>query len=145
VQIRVYPVDSFKAASHSIQHNASRALGLSGVARVVIAVRDLERALEVYGHRLALEAVEPRPDPRRGVVAALCAAPAGGRIELVAPVDPSQPFAAAIAERLERVGEGMFALVLQAPDPRAARRALAERGIEPENLFGARILLEPAS
>jgi catechol 2,3-dioxygenase-like lactoylglutathione lyase family enzyme len=145
VLIRVYPVDSFEPARHPIERDPARALGLSGIVRVVIAVRDLERALETYAHRLGLEAGEPRPDPRRGVAAALCVPPAGGRIELVAPTDPRQPFAAAIAERLDRVGEGMFALVLQAPDPQAARRALAERGIEPENLFGARLLLEPAS
>jgi catechol 2,3-dioxygenase-like lactoylglutathione lyase family enzyme len=145
VLIRVYPVNSFAAAAHPIQRNPARALGLSGVARVVIAVRDLERAREIYAQRLALAAVEERADPQRGVAAALLAPPAGGRIELVTPTDPRQPFAAAIAAHLERMGEGMFALVLRAPNPRAAREALAERGIDPENVFGARLLLEPAS
>lgn len=158
VLIRVYPVDSFQAASEQIQRNEARALGLSGVARVVIAVRDLKRALDVYGRRFALDAREPRLDPRRGVSAAICLPPAGGRIELVEPTDSRQPFAAAIAERLSRAGEGMFALVLQASEPAAVAAALRERGlqlrpfagqpgaieIDPRSLFGARVLVEPA-
>lgn len=158
VLIRVYPCDSFQAASEQVQRNEARALGLSGIARVVIAVRDLPPALDVYGRRLALEARERRADAQRGVAAALCAAPAGGVIELCEPKDPRRPFAAAIAERLKRAGEGMFALVLQAPDPAAVAAALAQRGlalgpfadqagvfeIDPASSFGARILIEPA-
>jgi catechol 2,3-dioxygenase-like lactoylglutathione lyase family enzyme len=159
VLIRVYPIDSFRAASEQIQRNEARALGLSGIARVVIAVRDLESARDVYGRRFALDVGEPVADAQRGVVAAFCVPPAGGRIELTLPVDLGRPFAAAISERLGRAGEGMFALVVQAPDPAAVASALRARGlragsfageagvveIDPESLFGARLLVESKS
>jgi catechol 2,3-dioxygenase-like lactoylglutathione lyase family enzyme len=158
VLIRVYPSRSFQAASELAQGNEARALGLSGIVRVVIAVRELKRALEVYGRRFGLDAREPTADARRGVGAAICAAPAGGQIELVEPMDPRKPFAAEIAEQLNRAGEGMFAVVLQAPDPAAMAQALTQRGlaarpfadqpgvieIERGSLFGARILVEPS-
>jgi catechol 2,3-dioxygenase-like lactoylglutathione lyase family enzyme len=158
VLIRVYPSRSFQAASEQVQWNEERTLGLSGVVRVVIAVRDLKRALEVYGRRFGLDARERALDARRGVAASICAAPAGGQIELVEPTDPRKPFAAEIAEHLGRAGEGMFALVLQAPDPGTVAAALAQRGltvrpfaeqdgvveIERGSLFGARVLVEPS-
>lgn len=159
VLIRVYPTGSFQAASGQVERNEERALGLSGVRRVVIAVRDVERALEVYERRFALAAREPIADAQRGVAVAICAAPAGGSIELVAPIDPAQPFAASIAEHLAHRGEGMFALVVQAPDPVTAARELGLRGLavrpfagqagvvelDPRGLFGARVLIESRS
>jgi len=158
VLIRVYPSLSFQAASELVQRNEARALGLSGIVRVVTAVCDVKQALEVYGRRFGLAAREPSVDAARGVVAAICAAPAGGQIELVEPTDPRAPFAAEIAEHLARAGEGMFALVLQAPDPAAVAAALAKRGLTTrpfdeqaavfevarESLFGTRILIEPS-
>jgi catechol 2,3-dioxygenase-like lactoylglutathione lyase family enzyme len=158
VLIRVYPSGSFRAAPEQIQRNEARALGLSGIARVVIAVRDLERALEVYTRQLGLGLRGRADDSRRGVSFAICAAPAGGAIELAQPRDASRPFATALSEHLSRAGEGMFALVLQAPDPARVAAALAERGLpvegfageretfalDPAGLFGARVLIEPS-
>jgi catechol 2,3-dioxygenase-like lactoylglutathione lyase family enzyme len=158
VLIRVYPSGSFQAASEQVQKNQARTLGLSGVVRVVVAVRDLEHALKVYGRSFALDVRTRALDAPRGVAAAICAAPAGGQIELVEPTDPGRPFAAAIAEHSSRAGEGMFALVLQATDPAAVGSALALRGltvgpfadqpgvleIDPGGLFGARVLIEPS-
>jgi hypothetical protein len=80
-------------------------------------------------------------------------------IELVEPTDSRRPFAAAVAEQLGHAGEGMFALVLQAPEPEAAAAALVARGLEvrplaepagvieivPESAFGARLLIERAT
>jgi catechol 2,3-dioxygenase-like lactoylglutathione lyase family enzyme len=158
VLIRVYPSRSFEAAPEQVQRSATRALGLSGIARVAIAVRDAKRARDVYAGGLGLAASGPVADARRGVVAATCAAPEGAAIELLEPSDPSRPFAAALERRLGEAGEGMFALVLRTPDPAAAARALAQRGlcvtpcageagvveIDPASLYGARVLIEPA-
>jgi len=158
VLIRVYPTGSFRAEAEQIRRNESRALGLSGIVRVVVAVRDLEHAREVYTGRLGLGGCAPTADARRGVRAATCTPPAGGAIELVEPTDTARPFAAAISRHLDRVGEGMFALVVQARDPGTVATALGERGlaatpfagsdaifeIDPGSLFGARLLVEPA-
>lgn len=156
VLIRVYPSRSFVASAEPIERRADRALGLSGIARVVIAVRDAKRAVDTYGRALGLAAQDPRPDARRGVTFARCAAPEGAGVELAEPAAMKQPFAAALAQRLEEVGEGMFALVLQARDPAAAAVALAARGlrvsplageegvfeVDPASLFGTRVHIE---
>jgi catechol 2,3-dioxygenase-like lactoylglutathione lyase family enzyme len=158
VLIRVYPSSSFVAVPQQIQRSEARDLGLSGIARVVIAVRDVKQALDTYGGRLALAGHGPSEDAERGVAAASCAAPVGATIELVEPRDLARPFAAAIAQRLAEAGEGMFALVLRAPDAGAAE-ALVERGlmvrpfarqagvleIDPRSLFGARVLIETSA
>jgi catechol 2,3-dioxygenase-like lactoylglutathione lyase family enzyme len=157
VLIRVYPCDSFRAASEAVQHNAARALGLSGIARVVVAVRDAKRAHDVYRRGIGLAAEEPVEDAARGVVSVRCAAPQGAAIELVEPRDPRRHFATAIAEHLDARGEGLFALVLRAPNPKRAAAALTARGLaarpfadddacfelEPALLFGARVVLSP--
>lgn len=159
VLIRVYPTGSFRAEEGQVRRNEPRALGLSGVVRVVVAVRDLERALDVYARRFDLGARGPMADARRGVAAAICTPPAGGSIELVEPTDAGRPFAAEIARHLSCVGEGMFALVVQAGDPAAVAAALGQRGftakpfaesdavfeIDPGSLFGARLLVEAAA
>jgi catechol 2,3-dioxygenase-like lactoylglutathione lyase family enzyme len=156
VLIRVYPSRSFVASPDQIERRVDRALGLSGIARVVIAVRDAKRALDTYGRGLGLAAQDPTPDPRRGVTVARCGAPEGAVVELAEPVATERPYAAALAQRFEEAGEGMFALVLQAPDPAAAAVALAERGlrvsplageegvfeVDPASLFGTRVHIE---
>ncbi len=159
VLIRVYPSGSFQAPSSDVQRNAGRALGLSGIARVILAVRDLKRARDVYGQSFGLATREPSADARRGVLAVRCSPPAGGAIELVEPSDSRRPFAAALEQQLRRTGEGMFALVLEAPDPESAAAILRARGlgarlfadlpgvveIDPAHLHGARILIEAPS
>lgn len=155
VLIRVYPSRSFVAAPAQIERRADRALGLSGVARVVIAVRDAKRAADTYGRGLGLAGSGPELDAKRGVAFARCKAPDGAVVELAEPVAMERPFAAALAQRLEG-GEGMFALVLQARDPAAAAVALAERGlrvsplageegafeVDPRSLHGTRLRVE---
>ncbi|MCB1686649.1 MAG: VOC family protein [Pseudomonadales bacterium] len=156
VLIRVYPVNSFQAVPEQIQQREDRSLGLTGVCRVIIAVRDLEAASAVYGAGLGLPVAAPARDARRGVSSVTVRPPAGGVIELVSVADPQCPFAASIATHLATRGEGMYALVLQVSDAATAVASLGERGIEVSDdggqpgplevdaasVFGTRILLE---
>jgi catechol 2,3-dioxygenase-like lactoylglutathione lyase family enzyme len=156
VLIRVYPDGSFQAPPGQIDREAAADLGLSGIARVIIAVGDLDRARDVYGHGLGLPVDAAAVDRQRGVAAAICRPPAGGIIELVSVTDASRPFAAAVAAQLASRGEGMFALVLEAADPGAVGAQLRARGVSTtaapgddgavlcDAVFGARILIEPA-
>lgn len=129
VLIRVYPNDSFQAPADQIQRSGERALGLSGITRVMIAVRDLDQAMQVYGAGLGLEIGAAGTDPTQGVRRCLFRPPRGGVIELLAVADGTRPFAAAIDAQLHGKGEGLFALVLGADDPQAAAAALAQRGV----------------
>jgi catechol 2,3-dioxygenase-like lactoylglutathione lyase family enzyme len=156
VLIRVYPVNSFRGQGDRGVPAGSASPRLSGIARVIIAVRDLDAALAVYGDKLALATDEPSIDAERGIRSAICAPPSGGLIELVSVADPGQPFARAIAEFLAAEREGMFALVLQTSDLEVAADALVARGlrvemssdrsrvlvIERTRMFGARIRIE---
>ncbi|HWS73737.1 MAG TPA: VOC family protein, partial [Quisquiliibacterium sp.] len=126
VLIRVYPVDSFQGEAPA----GTPAGALSGVQRVIIAVKDLEAAAKVYGERLGMPADAPALDPARGVESVLVHPPTGGTIELVAVRDRARPFAAAVAAHLDANPEGMYALVLQARDPRGMLDALRAKGLD---------------
>ena len=103
---------------------------LSGIARVIIAVEDLKRAVVVYGTRFAMDIDRPSLDAERGVQTAICRPPSGGVIELVSVVDSKRPFAGSIRDFLDTGREGMFAVVLQSRDLQASRHALVARGVE---------------
>lgn len=149
VLIRIYPVDSF---DRGLQES-SQTLGLSGIARVVIAVRDLDAATAVYGAKLGLAVDAPVDDDVRGVRCVACHPPSGGSVELVCVVDTSKPFAQAVERFLSSAGEGMFAVVLQSPDLETTAGVLIERGltigtsapglgVSIADTHGARILIE---
>lgn len=157
VLIRVYPVNSFqgRATTHGKDTDSP---GLSGIARVIVAVHDLDHAVTVYGHKFALDMAEPTVDTNRGVRSVICTPPSGGVIEFVAVHNCNQPFAASVSEFLQSHGEGMYALVLQSHDLQGSARKLATRGIEVHNvadlpdmleierasIFGARMWIESA-
>ncbi len=159
VLIRVYPVDSFQGQRDPGDAAESDSPGLSGIERVIIAVHDLDHAVNVYGEKLAMTIDKPSVDAKRGVRSAICNPPAGGAIELVSVDDQSRPFAKTIEQFLDSSREGMFALVLQSRDLQASAKALAARGLQvgvsadsPEVLelertstFGARVRIELAN
>jgi len=129
VLVRVYPVDSFVGRTGSGPTRADPDPGLSGIARVIVAVLDLDRAATVYGTRFGLAVERVRSDAERGVRSVLCEPPSGGTIELVAVEDGTRPFARSIAAHLDARGEGMFALILASRDLDATERALGARGV----------------
>ncbi len=128
VLIRVYPVNSF-VAKHEVpvdEHDGPR---VSGISRVIIAVEDIEHAIEVYGSQFNMAMDSTKLDAERGVRSAICRPATGGAIELVSVDDSSRPFANAIAEFLQNHHEGMYALVLQTKDVIATQKMLVERGL----------------
>ena len=125
VLIRVYPVNSYQGGAPA----AARGV-LSGVQRVFVAVADLDAAARVYGAGLGLAADAALTDDARGVACVVIRPPTGGVIELVSVRDPSRPFAAAVAAHLAAHREGMWALELHAPEPRALVAPLRAAGID---------------
>ncbi|MBW2447407.1 MAG: VOC family protein [Deltaproteobacteria bacterium] len=156
VLIRVYPVDSLQGLAPGSAEVPSSS-GLSGIARAMVVVRDLELATTVYGSRFGLEVAEPQVDAKRGIRSAICTPPSGGVIELISVVDRNHPFAAPVAGFLEDGREGLYALVLQSPDLADTASKLAARKLEVTHppgaadvleidrgaTFGARIWIEP--
>lgn len=141
VLIRVYPMHSFRG--HATHHKQETdAPSLSGIARVIVAVHDLDHAVTVYGNKFALDMAEPTIDAKRGVRSAVCTPPSGGVIELVSVHNRNQPFAESLAEFLESRGEGLYALVLQSHDLQRSAKNLATRGIEVHDVAGAPDIVE---
>lgn len=158
VLIRVYPIDSIADYVPAGQMEATRPSALSGIQRVVIAVKDVVQACETYGKKFAMEVSVPVVDSLLGIRSAVCTPPAGGVIELVQVEDASKPFAGAIERFLTAKGEGMYALVLQSGDLEGTRALLESRGVpigavhgldsilelDSAAMFGARIWIEPS-
>ncbi|MBL4781707.1 MAG: VOC family protein [Porticoccaceae bacterium] len=129
VLIRVYPVDSFKGQYKGPVDDRDGPQ-VSGISRVIIAVEDLDHAVEAYGTQFNMAMDETELDVERGVRSAICRPASGGVIELVAVEDPALPFANAIANFLEHRREGMYALVLQTSNISATQKMLLERGLD---------------
>jgi hypothetical protein len=121
VLIRVYPTR---------EPRQTDAAPMTGIVRVIIAVRDFDSAIKVYRDGLAMRLKAAQPDTARGVQAAYCHPGAGGVIEIVSPTDTTKPFARSIAMALDRRGEGMYALVHQADNPGALAAVLRAKGID---------------
>jgi hypothetical protein len=141
VLIRVYPTNSIdKIMPEKLEEVAS--IGLSGIARVLIVVRDLDQAIETFGTKFAMPSSAAERDTDQGVSRAICTPPTGGVIELVAVDDRQKVFAGVIADALAEKGEGMYALVLKSSDFAATKAALAIRDVAATNVPGLAQVLE---
>ena len=125
VLIRVYPNESFQGTMEETDASA----GLSGIARVEIAVNDVAESVDTYGSRLGLDAGAPQSDEARGVKSAQVRPPSGGVIELVEVEDETMPYARKLAQFLAERGEGMFQLVLESADLARSSELLRERAL----------------
>ncbi|HCO59508.1 MAG TPA: hypothetical protein DIT58_04885 [Porticoccaceae bacterium] len=159
VLIRVYPDHSFDTPfKGELDESAPK---LSGIAKVIIAVSDLNHAVEAYGAQFDMpmdKSVDSELDRERGVRSAICRPPSGGVIELVEVKDASKPFASAIADFLSDGREGMYALVLESPDLAGTEKALKSKGlnvaraadsaevleVSREDVYGALVRIEAA-
>ncbi len=163
VLIRIYPsamhADLERELDQGIGRVRESRAHLSGISRVILAVRDFDDAVVVYRDRFGIPTRLRGEDSARGVRVAMCAPASGGTIELESPTDdrcsPGRGLAAFLRER----GEGMYALVLESSDLDATARALFANGIElqrsaadsthweidPAAVHGARVRIEPRS
>ena len=64
-----------------------------------------------------------------GAKLAMCVPEGGSNIELMSPANPAAPLSQSLQRFLDRRGEGLFALMLEAPDPDAEADALSGRGL----------------
>jgi len=163
VLIRIYPsamaADLERELEQGLGSNRESHARLSGICRVILAVRDLDDAVTVYRDRLGIPTRLRVADPSRGVHVALCTPPGGGAIELSSPIDDSGRSGLGLGVFLRERGEGMYALVLESSDPGATASALGAKGIDlrrsaldsshweidPAAVHGARIRIEPAA
>jgi catechol 2,3-dioxygenase-like lactoylglutathione lyase family enzyme len=100
--------------------------------RIAIAVHDFDAAVTTFRDALGMPVADfsERTVPSLGARVAMCVPAGGSNVELMAPADPAEPLSEALQKFLDRRGEGLYALMLEAPDPDAEALELARRGLE---------------
>ncbi|HSD09445.1 MAG TPA: VOC family protein [Candidatus Binatia bacterium] len=165
VLIRIYP----SAMAADLERELEQGLGpisvresrahLSGISRVILAVRDLDDAVAVYRDRLGIRTRLQGDDAARGVRVAVCTPSSGGTVELRSSLGDRGGLGRELAAFLREHGEGMYALVLESANLDATASALRARGIDLQRsatdpaqweidaavVHGARIRIEPRS
>jgi methylmalonyl-CoA/ethylmalonyl-CoA epimerase len=136
VLIRIYPSGMAADLDRELEQGLgplreSRAR-LTGICRVILAVRDLDDAVAVYRDRLGIATRLYGTDSARGVRIAVCTPASGGAIELRSPTEERTSAGRELAAFLRDRGEGMYALVLESSDPTATVSALRAKGISPQ-------------
>lgn len=105
---------------------------ITALPRIAIAVDDFEGAVSTFreGFGLPVADFSERTVPALGAHVGMCVPEGGSYIELMSPADPDKPLSQALQKFLRRRGEGLYALMLEAPDPDAEAAALTDRGVE---------------
>jgi catechol 2,3-dioxygenase-like lactoylglutathione lyase family enzyme len=104
---------------------------ITAMPRLAIATADFEAIVDTFGRRLGLPVIDLSPDtvPKLGARIAMCVPDGGSHIELMSPAVPQAPLSQSLQRFLGRRGQGLFALMLEAPDPDAEAQAIAARGL----------------
>ena len=105
---------------------------ITAMPRIAIAVHDFEAALATFKDRFGMPIADFSSEtvPSLGAHVAMCQPKGGSNIELMAPANPTEPLSQALQKFLDRRGEGIYALMLEAPDPNAEAEVLLERGVK---------------
>ena len=104
---------------------------ITGMPRIAIAVRDFTAALTLFRDKLGMPVVDISESSvaSLGAKLAMCTPVSGSNIELMSPADPQAPLSQSLQRFLDRRGEGLFALMLEAKDPDAEAKELTHRGL----------------
>ena len=104
---------------------------ITGMPRIAIAMHDFDAAVAFFRRELGMPVVDLTPGSVESLGArlAMCVPEGGSNIELMSPADPGAPLSQSLSRFLERRGEGLFALMLEAPDPDEEAIALRKRGL----------------
>ena len=105
---------------------------ITAMPRIAIAMGDFGEAVRIFRDRFGMPVVDfsDRTVPALGAHVGMCVPPGGSNIELMSPADPTKPLSRALQKFLDRRGEGLYALMLEAPDPDAEAVELAGRRLE---------------
>jgi methylmalonyl-CoA/ethylmalonyl-CoA epimerase len=103
-------------------------IGLTRIDHVGVAVADLDEAIEFYARVFGMRCVHVEENEEQGVREAMLSVgptPAGGCIQLLAPLTPDST----IAKFLDRSGPGVQQVAYTVTDIEATSAALRERGL----------------
>lgn len=103
-------------------------IGITRIDHVGVAVADLDEAIEFYGRVFGMRCVHVEVNEEQGVREAMLSVgptPAGGCVQLLAPLSPDST----IAKFLDRHGPGVQQVAYTVDDVEATSAALRERGM----------------
>jgi hypothetical protein len=105
---------------------------ITALPRIAIAMHDFDTALTTFGEAFGMPVLDfsERTVPTLGAHVAMCVPMGGSSVELMAPADPTKPLSQALQKFLDRRGDGLYALMLEAPDPNAEAAAVSQRGLD---------------
>jgi catechol 2,3-dioxygenase-like lactoylglutathione lyase family enzyme len=105
---------------------------ITAMPRIAIAVQDFGAAITTFRDTFGMPVVDfsDATVPGLGAHVAMCRPEGGSNIELMSPADPAAPLGQSLLKFLDKRGDGLFALMLEAPDPDVEATALAERGLD---------------
>ena len=104
---------------------------ITAMPRIAIAVRDFSATVATFRDKLGMPVLDMSESSVESLGArlAMCVPKGGSNIELMSPADPATPLSQSLQRFLDRRGEGLFALMLEAPDPNAEAEDLSGRGL----------------
>ena len=104
---------------------------ITAMPRIAIAIHDFPKCLATFRDVLGMPVVDVSESSvaSLGVNVAMCVPEGGSNIEIMSPSDPNAPLSHSLQKFLARRGEGLFALMLEAPDPNVEAEALLNRGL----------------
>jgi hypothetical protein len=105
---------------------------ITALPRIAVAMHDFDAALTTFGEGFGMPVLDfsDRTVPTLGAHVAMCVPRGGSNVELMAPADPTKPLSQALQKFLDRRGDGLYALMLEAPAPDAEASAVSERGLD---------------
>ena len=104
---------------------------ITGMPRIAIAVRDFSNTVATFRDKFGMPVMDLSGTSvdDLGAKLAMCVPGSGSNIEIMSPADPAAPLSVSLQRFLDRRGEGLFALMLEAPDPNAEAELLLDRGL----------------
>ena len=104
---------------------------INALPRIAIAMHDYEAAVETFRTTFGMPVLDfsDTTVPDLGAHVGMCMPPGGSNIELMSPANPDLPLSQALSKFLERRGEGLYALMLEAADPNAEAQELLDRDV----------------
>jgi Glyoxalase/Bleomycin resistance protein/Dioxygenase superfamily len=105
---------------------------ITALPRIAIAMHDFDAAVTTFRHVFGLPVVDfsDRTAPGLGARVAMCVPGGGSNVELMSPAHPTKPLSQALQKFLDRRGDGLYALMLEAPEPDVEARVVSERGLD---------------
>ncbi len=105
---------------------------ITAMPRIAIAAGDFGAVVDTFQNTFGMPVIDISDDTVDvlGAKLAMCVPLGGSNIELMSPADPTAPLSQSLQRFLDKRGDGLFALMLEAPVPDDEAEVLLEKGLQ---------------